>query len=388
MLWVENLYFQTRSPSPLFLVTRYQSIPVEIFNVSIDTLILTFTDIIRQSQEFYGCIIHVVNLQIPVNNQDPLIAPIANSVIPANTPFILDGTASDMDMDTPQYQWDQMDAGCPTNSASLGTDNGSNALFRSYLPRDQSWRNFPALGTQVRGRFDKAEVLPCNNRDLDFRLTARDGKSGQDFEDVRVSVDKSAGPFEITNLGTAQTITSASGPVTVSWNVANTNLPPINCANVAIDLLTFSDTAPPLPIDPPHTYSIHPLVASTANVGIAAVNLIPLTKSHPSARIRVKCVNNIFYDISDADLEIVGTDPKPDNFSDTDDVFYFPANMFLTDPVARACGAVVECATPPAPPVDSSGSKGGGSGAFDYLWLMIMTAMIGFIKLYRRYGLQ
>ena len=78
-----------------------------------------------------------------------------------------------------------MDAGCPTISTSFGTDNGSNALFRSYVPRGESWRNFPALGTQVQGRFDKAEVLPCQNRDLDFRLTARDGNSGQDTADVR-----------------------------------------------------------------------------------------------------------------------------------------------------------------------------------------------------------
>jgi len=324
----------------------------------------------------------------PVNNQDPVITAIANSVIPANTPFILNGTASDMDMDTPQYQWDQMDAGCPTNSASLGTDSGSNALFRSYLPRDQSWRNFPALGTQVRGRFDKAEVLPCNNRDLDFRLTARDGNSGQDFEDVRVSVDKSAGPFEITNLKNPVTPIYAGTAFEVIWDVAKTSLPPINCTNVDFDLVSFS---------PGYArYSIYPLdVASNLNDGIEFVTLDPtmanpISAPHPRSRVRVKCSNNIFYDLSDTDLTIEGDMMFGDkDLIDTALAAYSFANPALAmSTVVPACGAVVDCTAPPAPPVDSSGSKGGGSGAFDYLWLMIMTGMIGFIKLYRRYGLQ
>ena len=322
----------------------------------------------------------------PVNNSDPVVGALVNKTIPANTPFLLKGSATDAEMHALTYQWDQMDVGCSTDAVSYGTDNGSNALFRSYVPRDESWRDFPALGTQFgdtqlgvnqfKKLYDDAEVLPCNNRELDFRLTARDGKSGQGFADVRVSVKNSAGPFEITSLGTAQTITSISGPVTVSWNVANTNLPPINCSLVDIDLLTFSDTAPVKPA----TYSIHPLVASTTNDGNEPVNLVPVTKSHPRARIRVKCSNNIFYDISDADLKIVGTDPTPDNFTDNQNVTFFNNNG-TTGSVAAACGAVVNC----TPRTIEGGSD---SGALDYIWLLLMTGMLAVAKCYRRYGLQ
>jgi hypothetical protein len=325
----------------------------------------------------------------PTNNNDPTITPLSNRVVPANTPFILDSIAIDNDpMPTLSYQWDQMDAGCPTNSTSFGTDNGSNALFRSYVPRGESWRNFPALGTQVQGRFDKAEVLPCQNRNLDFRLTARDGNSGQDTEDLRVSVTNAAGPFAITNLTAAQTLTSGSA-FTVSWNIANTNLPPINCANVDIDLLTFSDTSAPMPMGQPRTYSIHPLATMVPNInGSASVTINPIDSAHPQARIRVKCNGNIFYDISDADLIVTEAfGQTPNRLGDTDDEFYFPGNMFITDAVAPACGAVVDCGLLPVESKKSS-DRGSGSGAFDFFWLLMMTGMIAVVKLLRRYSLQ
>jgi len=318
-----------------------------------------------------------------VNNSDPTIEVIPGRVIPANTPFVLDGIADDIDpTQTLTYQWDQMDAGCPTNSTSFGTDNGSNALFRSYLPRDESEsaRNFPAMGTQFLGLYDDAEVLPCNNRDLDFRLTVRDDRSGQDTEDVTVSIRKTGAAFQITNLDSAQTITNPDA-FDVTWNIANTDQDPVNCPNVDIDLLTFSDMAPTAPV----TYSIHPLVASVPNIGIASVSIIPATNSHPRARVRVKCSNNIFYDISDADLIIDGTDPTPLNFSHTDILTFANNNPGTTGTVAPVCGPVVDCTVSTAV---ESGKKSGGSGAFDYLWLLLMTGIIASTRLYRRYGLQ
>ena len=318
------------------------------------------------------------------SNSDPTIATISNKMIPANTPFILDGKATDEDnvpllTQTLSYQWDQMDAGCPTNLTSLGTDNGSNALFRSYLPRDQGWRNFPALGTQVQGRFDKAEVLPCQNRVLDFRLTARDGKSGQDIEDVRVSVDKSAGPFKIINISPSLILAGTAFPIAVDWDVANTNLPPIECMNVDFDLISFSADY--------SSYSIHPMVATTSNRndGSELVTLNPATATHSRSRVRVKCSDNIFYDLSDVDLVVAATMNPPVDLSDTDFAAYSFKNIFITDAVAPVCAAVVDC---PAPIVVSGKSSGRSSGAIDTLWLLMMTGMIALVKLRRRYGLQ
>jgi len=238
----------------------------------------------------------------PAGNSDPLITtvndasvPASTSNIPANTPFLLDATASDIDPNTLSYQWDQMNTGCPTDAGSFGTDNGSNPLFRSYVPRNDSWRNFPALGTQLQNRYDKAEVLPCQNRNLDFRLTVRDGVSGQDIENLRVAVTNSAGPFVITNLNLPQTLPAGTS-FDVDWSIANTDLAPISCANVDIDLMTFAPDY--------SSYSVHSLATMTPNDSSESVTIMPATSEHPLARIRVKCSDNIFYDISDADLMI------------------------------------------------------------------------------------
>jgi hypothetical protein len=241
------------------------------------------------------------------------------------------------------------------------------------VPRAESWRNFPALGTQVQGLYDDAEVLPCNNRDLNFRLTVRDGLSGQGSRNVRVSVRNTAGPFEVTNLDVAPPINI---PTTfdVTWDVAGTDLAPVNCANVDIDLLTFSDTMA--------KYSIHSLLADTPNIGMASVTIDPNVNTHPRARVRVKCSDNIFYDVYDTDLAIVGSGTR---FSDTDFTIYSNDINGTTGTVAPACGVPVECTSPPAV---VSGKKSGGSGAFDYLWLLLMTGIVALVKVYRRYGLQ
>ena len=336
-----------------------------------------------------GSCFNIASTEPRAGNNDPEITAIAitNKSIPANTPFVLDGTASDIDPtvmsptpaspDTLLYQWDQMDAGCPTDPTSFGTDNGSNALFRSYLPRGESWRNFPTLGTQVQGRFDKAEVLPCQNRDLDFRLTVRDGNSGQDAADLRVSVTNAAGPFAITNLTAPQTLTSGNA-FTVDWDVAGTDLAPINCANVDIDLLTFASAYT--------SYSIYNLATMIPNIGSASVTINPIDSAHPQARIRVKCNGNIFYDISDVDLIVAeASGQTPNSLGDTDFTTRFFQNVFITDAVAPACGPVAVCTSPPAV---TSGGKSGGSGAVDYLWLLMMTGIVALVKLYRRYGLQ
>ena len=253
-----------------------------------------------------------------------------------------------------------MNTGCPTDATSFGTDNGSNPLFRSYAPRAESWRNFPALGTQIRRRYDKAEVLPCHDRALDFRLTVSDDRSGQDFEDVRVTVNNAAGPFEITNLDPAPPIFSGSA-FTVDWDVAGTNLAPISCTNVDIDLLTFNLTY--------SRYSIHPL-ATVLNSGSALVNILPNTATHPRARVRVKCSDNIFYDVSDVDLVVTQGIGPGVTMDDDDFVARAFVNASTTSLSAPACGPIVDCSPPPT--VDR---RGGDASAFGHAWLLLLGGL-------------
>ena len=307
--------------------------------------------------------------QAPTSNADPVImSGTPDRVIPANTPFELDNELVS-DSGPLSYQWHQMNSGSATNASSFGTDLGNNPLFRSYPPRADSRRNFPALGTQLYGEFDDAEVLPCSTRNLDFRLTVRDLEGGQATDDVRVSVDANSGPFRVTSFTSSQTI-DAGSPLFIRWNTANTDQAPVNCQNVDIDLLTFNDADY-------SRYSVHPLLSTTPNDGAQEINFPLPGLSHPRARLRVKCSNNIFYDLSDADLFIQGNQPSL-LYPDSDERTYFNTGGTVGT-TAPSCSASL---------VLSERSSGGGSGAFDAVWLLLLSLLFAGIKIYRRYGLQ
>lgn len=313
--------------------------------------------------------------QIPTaiaGNIDPDVDALTDVTIPADTAFLLESSASDVDLDLLEFRWDQMDTGCPTDVASFGTDNGSNPLFRSHEPRAESWRNFPAMGTQLQSRFDKAEVLPCQDRVLDFRVTATDGRSGQDFEDMRVTVNASAGPFEITNLNPAPPIVAGTA-FAVTWDVAGTNLAPISCSNVEIDLIDFAAGY--------GTYSVYPL-GTRANTGSTMVTVNPANSQHANARIRVKCSNNVFYDLSEVDLAVTAVG-APVVMGDTDFTTRTYGNIATTGFTAPACGAVVNCSPPP---IVSSRDKNGDASAFELTWLLMLGGLAALRRVCRRQG--
>ncbi|MBT8437459.1 MAG: hypothetical protein KJP11_08820, partial [Gammaproteobacteria bacterium] len=250
-----------------------------------------------------------------------------------------------------------LNAGTATNSATFGTDLTDNALFRSYAPRPESFRNFPALSTQLNNEFDDSEVLPCTARSIDLRLTVRDGNSGQVTDDVVITTDTGSGPFRVTSQATPAVIIPNSGAVKVDWDVAQTTSAPVSCPNVEIELLTFNLAKT--------SYSVQPMVVggSTANDGSEQVTLPDI--SNPVSRIRVRCSNNIFYDISNADLNIQGTVPIV-----TYDIPVALANPATSDSTAPACAIV-----------NSGGGLSGGSGGkgdasgFGLIWLLLLAGL-------------
>jgi hypothetical protein len=243
-----------------------------------------------------------VNSAIPSGNSDPTeVSAGSDHTIPSHTAFRLSGSAVDADAsDTLTYQWDQMDPGTTaTTSGTIGTDLGNNPLFRSHIPQPTGIRDFPALNTQVNGATEmsaRGETLPTTERTLNFRLTARDGRSGQGTDDVKVTV-VTTGPFKLTshNSSLAGNIT-ANMPVTVTWDVAGTLATPVSCPEVDIKLLTFSADG--------GTYAITELLSQTLNDGSESVTTPDMNSS--KARFYIGCNNNIFYDISDNDQNITG----------------------------------------------------------------------------------
>ncbi len=162
------------------------------------------------------------------------------------------------------------------------------------MPLTVPSRTFPKLSDILGNTATIGESMSTRNRTMTFRLTARDnraGGGGVNYAATTVTINAAAGPFAVTQPNTALTW-PASSLQTVTWNVASTTAAPVSCANVAIDLST----------DGGNTFTTL-LAASTPNDGSEAVVIpnMPTTQ----ARIRVSCVGNIFFDISNADFTIV-----------------------------------------------------------------------------------
>ena len=183
----------------------------------------------------------------------------------------------------------------------------------------------------------------------------------------RVTTTTTAGPFRITSFDTPQTLNAADLNV-LTWDVANTNGAAVNCPNVVIELLAFDN--------PGRTqYSVHLLNGgATINDGN---ELLILPLSHPRARIRVRCENNVFYDISNADLNIVGTSAALYS-GPLNDTFF--NNNGTTGALAPACGSPVTVV---------GGSSGGGNGDASSAgpWLLAGTGILLLVRR-RRQGRQ
>lgn len=216
--------------------------------------------------------------------------------IPKQTPFTLIGSATDPDSDTLTYMWEEFDLG----SAAPPNDDVAavRPIFRSFVPLTVPSRTFPRLSDILGNVATLGESMSTRNRTMTFRMTVRDnraGGGGVNWALTTVTVNAAAGPFAVTQPNTA---VSWSGMRTVTWDVAGTNAAPVSCANVAIDLSTDGGNTFPTA-----------LAASTANDGSEAVT-IPNAPT-AQARIRVSCVGNVFFDISNVDFSIVAPGPAP-----------------------------------------------------------------------------
>ncbi|MEO1261471.1 MAG: LamG-like jellyroll fold domain-containing protein [Bacteroidota bacterium] len=220
--------------------------------------------------------------------------PASGFTIPILTPFTLKGTATDDGGNAAlTYLWEQNDQ--TAISSSFGNPNGNAAIFRSYPYTGDSTRTFPELSKIISGNNDRGELIPTYSRDFNFRFMVHDnhpGMGGVDYGHVTFRTDENAGPFEVKIPNDQSTVWSKGQNRTVSWEVANTDVAPVSCATVHILAsfdggLTYPDT----------------LAAAVANDGSHDVAVPDTVVS--TARIRVEAADNIFFDISDEDFQIV-----------------------------------------------------------------------------------
>jgi len=280
---------------------------------------------------------------VPTGDSIPDVTAPTSYTIPLRTPFSLTGSATDADGDPLVYSWEQEDRGGAAGTALLSNTKTNGPLFamfpksgqisdddslmydspgENHLTNDPT-RVFPDLQQILDNNTNAdtgacptgpiappvpqnitecfAEFLPTSDYagfagvnasplSLHFRFSARDGHGGDNYAETTVLLANTAGPFLVTSPNTAVSLPGASTQ-TVTWNVANTDVAPVSTGNVKISLS----------VDSGHTYP-YVLAGSTPNTGSASVVLPMVGTTH--ARIKVEAVDNVFFDVSNADFAI------------------------------------------------------------------------------------
>ncbi len=254
----------------------------------------------------------------PVTSATGNNAPIINSIganvsIPISTPFMLTGNATDPDGDTITYCWEEYDLGA---AGAPSTPTGTAPLFRSQVPLLSPTRIFPKINYIISNNANPlGEKLPTYARSIKFRLTVRDNKTGgggvtYGSTPLTLSVINTTTPFLVTNPNVLLTWPALSQQ-NVTWDVSSTNVAPISAANVDILLST----------DGGFTYPIT-LASAVSNNGTCTVTMPNLTTN--TARVMVKPVNNVFFDISNKNFIISAPQGLLDNPIENQSVSVFP----------------------------------------------------------------
>jgi hypothetical protein len=277
-------------------------------------------------------------------NAFPLPTAPTQFTIPLRTPFALTGSATDVNDDPLIYAWEQNDRGGGAGTSLLSNTKANGPLFAMFpksgqiseadtllynSPGENSLttsptRVFPDL-QQILDNNTNAETGACSAGpiaapvpipvkecfaeflptadyvgftgvnasplSLHFRFTARDGRGGVNAApDTTLLLATNAGPFLVTSPNTAATWQGLSSQ-TITWNPANTQNAPVNTANVKISLSADGGLTYP-----------YVLAASTSNDGSEAV-IVPNVGT-AQARIKIEAVENIFFDLSNANFTI------------------------------------------------------------------------------------
>ncbi|ETN94273.1 reprolysin-like metallopeptidase [Zhouia amylolytica] len=238
---------------------------------------------------------------VSIGNNAPVITTLNDYTIPKGTAFYLEGTATDTDGDILTYSWEQIDNAVTAQPPASDSEEGP--AFRVRSPQFSSKRYFPREADILANNLNPTwEVISSAGREYNFALLVRDnnlngGQTARD--DVKVTADANSGPFLITSQTDNTTITGGDA-VGITWDIANTNIAPVNATAVDIFLIIDEDFE-----------NLVSLATNTPNDGAENV-IFPGDITTSNARILIKPTNNIFFAISTATLQIQQSEFKLD----------------------------------------------------------------------------
>ena len=225
-------------------------------------------------------------------NNPSVVIGSGNYIVPKSTPFVLTGSATDIDGDALTYSWEETSLGTAGN-----WNSGNKNFFMSYTPTPSPSRLFPKQSVVLSGNYTgtKGEYVPATAQTIQFRLTARDNKMGGGgvcYSINTITVSGTAGPLSVTYPDATGIVWGSSTPQTITWAVNGTNAAPVSCDSVKI-LISYNGGI---------TYST--LLGSTPNDGTELITAPTVTASILTCRIKVESKGNIFYDVSNNNFEI------------------------------------------------------------------------------------
>lgn len=219
-------------------------------------------------------------------NQPPVVDAGPDYTIPRQTPFMLSGSATDDEPLT--FNWEQYDRAI--TQRPINTDPGDGPLVRSVPPDADPTRIVPHLEDLLDGVTRDGEILPQTDREVNFRLIARDnlmGAGGVAYDSMVITVD--GDPFFITSPNAGSLEAGCQEPLT--WEVGG--------GSVAAQVEALFD-------DGGHDFAT-PLTGAVANDG-EDVFTVPCSLGN-ERRIMLRSVDNIFFDVNDQDLTVFNTPP-------------------------------------------------------------------------------
>lgn len=231
-------------------------------------------------------------------------APTANAgpdvSIPRSTPFVLRGTATDVDgLSSLTYNWEQIDH--ETGAMPPSTTSTQGPMFRSLPSKSVPERYMPDLSTVVAGNISSTwEVVPSVARDMEFAFTVRDNHpgGGNSARDDKVVTIVDVIPFVVSSQATSETYT-VGDLQTVTWEKGSTHIPPINCQLINIKLSTDGGLTFPVTV-----------ISNTPNDGAQEITIpdYPTT----TARIMVEAADHIFYNVNTTNFSIEASSASVD----------------------------------------------------------------------------
>lgn len=232
------------------------------------------------------------------------VNPNTRYIIPANTPFELianEATNTVASNSAPTYCWEQFDLGPIDMVEANGSTVTAGPVFSSLPPVTDRSRVMPMYATLSTGLYTKVgERTPNVNRTMKFAITARSiaqegwGTHNTSDNSVNIKVVRGTGDFRVTGPNASASWTPGQ-PYEVTWSLGNTLTPTDSIMTGMVNIYLSLNGGLSFPII---------LATNVPNTG--SFNVTAPDYFSNNARIKVKAVGNIYFDISKANFKVLG----------------------------------------------------------------------------------